>query len=118
MPERYLVTGGRGFLGRAIVRELEAQGHAVDALGHRDYDLTEQAAVRAMVADRQPDIVIHAAAAVGGIAANVAHPGRFLYENALMGLMLLEECRSARIERLVLISTTCAYPEAAPLPLQ
>lgn len=114
---RTLVTGGNGFLGRFTVAALRAAGHEVTAPRSRDYDLTEQAAVRAMLADNRPRVLVHLAAACGGIGANVANPGRFLYENALMGLMVLEAARQAGVERLVLISTTCAYPQDAPLPL-
>jgi GDP-L-fucose synthase len=110
-----LVTGGRGFLGRHVVEALA--GAEVVAPTRADYDLTEQAAVRALIGDVRPRVVVHLAAACGGIGANVANPGRFLYENALMGLMLLEACRLGGVERLVLISTTCAYPQDAPLPL-
>ncbi len=117
MTERVLVTGGGGFLGRHTVAALRAAGHTVDAPGSRDFDLTVQAAVRAMMTGLRPRTVVHLAAACGGIQANVANPGRFLYENALMGLMVLEEARAAGVERLVLISTTCAYPQDAPLPL-
>ena len=112
------VTGGRGFLGRYVCRELQGHGARIRALGSKDYDLTEQAQVRAMYRDLKPKVVVHLAAACGGIGANVENPGRFLYENALMGLMMLEEGRQAGVEKLVLISTTCAYPQDAPLPQQ
>lgn len=115
---RVVVTGGRGFLGRYVCRQLDASGASVAALGRADYDLTEQADVRRLFADLAPQVLIHLAAACGGIGANVANPGRFLYENALMGLMLLEEARRAGTEKVVLISTTCAYPKDAPLPLR
>jgi GDP-L-fucose synthase len=111
------VTGGRGFLGSHVVDQLAAAGARPVALGSSDYDLAEQSQVRAMYADVDPWAVVHAAAAVGGIGANVANPGRFLYANAAMGLALLEEARLADVQRFVLISTTCSYPEDAPLPL-
>jgi GDP-L-fucose synthase len=115
---RIAVTGGTGFLGRHVCRELAARGHEVAALGRRDHDLTEQADVRRLFAERRPEVLVHLAAAVGGIGANVANPGRFLSENALMGLLLLEEGRRAGVGRTVLASTTCAYPRDAPLPLR
>lgn len=115
---RVVVTGGRGFLGRYVCRQLEGTGAEVTALGSADYDLTEQANVRRLYADLRPQTLIHLAAACGGIGANVANPGRFLYENALMGLMLVEEARKAGLEKFVLISTTCAYPKDAPMPLR
>jgi GDP-L-fucose synthase len=112
-----VVTGGRGFLGRHVSSELEKLGAIVQPIGRRDYDLTEQVEVRRMLKDLAPTIVVHAAAAVGGISANVSNPGLFLYSNATMGLSLLEESRLHGVERFVLISTTCAYPKDAPLPL-
>ena len=114
---RVVVTGGRGFLGTAVVRELAGTTAQVHAVGRSDYDLTVQTEVARLYADLSPDVVVHAAAAVGGIGANVGKPGRFLSENALMGLMLLEGARQAGTSKFVLVSTTCTYPEDAPLPL-
>jgi GDP-L-fucose synthase len=116
--KRVVVTGGRGFLGTHTCRALEARGATVVATGSSDFNLIEQADARRLYAELKPDILVHLAAACGGIGANVENPGRFLYENAIMGLMLLEEARQAGIDKLVLISTTCAYPKDAPLPLQ
>ncbi|MEO5348224.1 MAG: NAD-dependent epimerase/dehydratase family protein [Magnetococcus sp. YQC-3] len=113
---RVVVTGGRGFLGREVCRLLKERQAEVCAVGSRDYNLIEQADVRRMYAEQRPSLLIHLAAACGGIQANVANPGRFLYENAMMGLMVLEEGRQAGIDKLVLISTTCAYPYEVPLP--
>jgi GDP-L-fucose synthase len=113
-----VVTGGRGFLGRHVARALSARGAAVQAVGRRDYDLTQQDDVRRLVHELRPSVLVHAGAAVGGIGANVANPGKFLYQNAVMGLMLLEEARLANVDKIVLISTTCAYPQDAPLPLR
>jgi GDP-L-fucose synthase len=113
-----VVTGGHGFLGRYVCSELERRGAIVRPIGRRDYNLTEQTEVRRMLKELAPSIVVHAAAAVGGIGANVDNPGLFLYANAIMGLALLEESRLQGVERFVLISTTCAYPKDAPLPLR
>lgn len=113
-----MVTGGRGFLGTEVCRLLEQRGAVVHALGSADYDLTQQTEVRRAMNELRPSIVVHAAAAVGGIGANVANPGLFLYANALMGLMVLDEARLHGVERLVLVSTICVYPEHAPIPLR
>lgn len=114
---RVLVTGGHGFLGRYVVASLRASGADVSAPRSSDFDLTEQHAVRRLLDTTRPQQIIHLAAACGGIGANVENPGRFLYENAVMGLHLLEAARQTSVEKLVLISTTCAYPRDAPLPL-
>lgn len=114
---RVLVTGARGFLGRHVCRQLDASGAHVIPLARADGDLCEQADVRRLLRTHRPHAVIHLAAACGGIAANVARPGEFVYANALMGLMLLEESRKAGVEVFTLISTTCAYPEGAAMPL-
>lgn len=115
---RVVVTGGTGFLGTQVCRLLAQSGAEVVAVGRQAFDLTEQADVRRLYAELKPQLLIHLAAACGGIGANVRNPGRFLYENALMGLMLLDEGRHAGLEKFVVISTTCAYPKTAPIPLR
>ena len=112
-----VVTGGKGFLGGFVCRAIEEKGGKAIAIGSKDYNLIEQSDVRRMYSEQKPDIVIHLAAACGGIGANVENPARFLYENAVMGLMLLEEGRHQELGKFVLISTTCSYPKDAPLPL-
>ena len=116
MSGRILVTGAHGFLGRHVVEQLANRDPLTPT--HRECDLTCQSSVRAYVTKHRPTVVVHLAAACGGIGANVANPGRFLYENALMGLILLEESRLAGANRFVLVSTTCAYPQDASLPLR
>ena len=116
--KKVVVTGGRGFLGGFVCRALEIRNAEVVPIGSSDFNLINQEDVGRMYAELQPDIVVHLAAACGGIGANVENPARFLYENAVMGLMLLEEGRKQHLKKFVLISTTCSYPKDAPLPLQ
>ena len=115
---KVVVTGGTGFLGARTASQLAASGADVAAVGSKDFNLTEQADVRRLYEVHQPSVVVHAAGAIGGIGANVANPGRFVYENALMGLLMLEEARLAGVDKFVLISTTCTYPNSAPLPMR
>ena len=116
--QKIVVTGGCGFLGGFVCRTLESRGADVVAIGSSEYNLIEQSDVRNMYKEQHPLLVVHLAAACGGIGANVENPARFLYENAMMGLLLLEEGRRHNLAKFVLISTTCAYPKDAPLPLQ
>lgn len=111
------VTGGAGFLGRAVVARLQADGHAVTVPRSESFDLRTRAGIEgALWTD--PDVVIHLAAAVGGIGANVKHPGRFLHENLFMGLQLMEQARLAGVGKFVTVGTACSYPADAPLPLR
>jgi GDP-L-fucose synthase len=112
------VTGGTGFLGRHLAAELEGHGAKVFALGRAGYDLRRRAEIDRMLADTRPDAVVHLAAVVGGIGANREQPGRFLYENAIMGLELLEACRVAGVPKMVVAGTACAYPKHTPVPFQ
>jgi GDP-L-fucose synthase len=117
--KRVTVTGGNGFLGRRLVPMLRELGPGeVFTFGSSEYDLTRQADVARMYADQRPDVVIHLAARVGGIGANQRNPGRFLYENAIMGLELIEQGRAASLAKFVQVGTVCAYPKFAPVPFR
>ncbi|MBI3090843.1 MAG: GDP-L-fucose synthase [Candidatus Tectomicrobia bacterium] len=112
-----LVTGGAGFLGRHVVGALRARGcRRIVVPRRRGYDLTQEAKVKQLYADSRPDVVIHLAAVVGGIGANRANPGRFLYDNLMMGVMLMEHARRGGVEKFVGIGTICSYPKHTPVP--
>ncbi len=114
--KRVTVTGGRGFLGRPVVRLLEEKGAKVATFSSAQYNLTRQDAVARMYADLKPQVVIHLAAKVGGIGANRDNPGSFFYENAVMGIEIIEQGRMNEVEKLVQVGTVCAYPKFAPIP--
>jgi len=114
--KRVVVTGGSGFLGQHLVRALEARGSTVLVPRKRHYDLTSEPQVQRMYADLRPQIVIHLAAVVGGIGANRESPGRFFYENVMLGALTMEHARRAGVEKFVGVGTICAYPKHAPVP--
>lgn len=117
--KRVLVTGARGFLGSFLCERLAAYGPSeLFAPSRAQYDLRDRSAVARCLADTRPGLVIHAAAVVGGIGANQAHPGRFFFENAVMGLQLIEECRRAEVEKIVCLGTVCAYPKWTAVPFR
>jgi GDP-L-fucose synthase len=113
-----LVTGGGGFLGSFVVERLRREGATVFVARSAEYDLVDGAAIRRLLADARPEMVIHLAARVGGIGANRENPGRYLYENAMMGLQLFEQCRLANVPKLVALGTICSYPKFAPVPFR
>ena len=115
--KRVMVTGGGGFLGRAVVERVRATGAAdVSVPRSREYDLRRRAEIDRALADLRPDVIIHLAAVVGGIGANRENPGRFFYENAVMGIELIEAARQAGITKFVSIGTVCSYPKFTPVP--
>jgi GDP-L-fucose synthase len=116
---RVLVTGGGGFLGSFVVARLrDAGAKEVIAPRSRDRDLRERAQVARLLNDSRPDVVIHLAATVGGIGANRKNPGRFFYDNAIMGIELIEQARSHGVEKFVCIGTVCSYPKFTPVPFR
>jgi GDP-L-fucose synthase len=117
--KRVMVTGGAGFLGRRVVAHLQDAGVRQPFVPrHHDYDLTSRPAIEKAIRDGAPDIVIHLAAVVGGIGANRENPGRFFYENAVMGIELMDASRRAGVSKFVQIGTVCSYPKYTPVPFR
>ncbi len=117
--ERVVVTGGAGFLGGYVLEELRRRGaRDVFVPRSREYDLVDMAAVRRLYADTRPTLVLHLAARVGGIGANRANPGKFFYDNLMMGVQLIEVGRQVGLRKLVALGTICAYPKFAPVPFK
>jgi GDP-L-fucose synthase len=114
---RVLVTGGSGFLGQHLIAALRHRGCTdVVAPTHADNDLTREPDVRRMYAELAPKVVIHLAAVVGGIGANRESPGRFFYENVMIGALTMEHARLSGVDKFVGIGTICEYPKLAPVP--
>jgi GDP-L-fucose synthase len=117
--KRVVVTGGAGFLGSFVVEQLRAKGcHQIVVPRSQDYDLVQMGAVQQLYGDANPDVVIHLAARVGGIGANQANPGRFFYDNLMMGTQLIEVGRQRGLKKFVALGTICAYPKFAPIPFK
>jgi len=117
--KRVLVTGGAGFLGCFVVDKLRERGcKDIFVPRSRDYDLVEMEAVKRLYHEAKPDIVIHLAARVGGIGANRANPGKFFYDNLMMGAQLIEIGRQTGIEKFVGVATICSYPKFTPVPFK
>ena len=109
--KRVVVTGGAGFLGSFVVEQLRAKGCKNIVIPRStDYDLVQMDAVKQLYSDAKPDLVIHLAARVGGIGANQANPGRFFYDNLMMGTQLIEVGRQVGLKKFVALGTICAYP--------
>ncbi len=119
VDKRVTVTGGAGFLGREVVRELQARGcKDIFIPRSRDFDLRDKDAIAAMLNAAQPDVILHLAAVVGGIGANRENPGKFFYDNLMMGVQLMEQSRLRGIMKFVAVGTICAYPKFTPVPFK
>ena len=116
---RVIVTGGAGFLGRRVVERLQSYGDLeVFVPRRREYNLVEQADIRRLLGEVQPDLIIHLAAVVGGIGINQKNPGKFFYENLMMGVQLIEQARLQGVKKFVALGTVCAYPKHAETPFK
>lgn len=114
-----LVTGGGGFLGQHVLAKLRAAGcEKVFAPRRREYDLRERKQIDRLLKRAEPDLIIHLAAAVGGIGANRLHPAEFFYDNAIIGIELIECARRLDVRKFVCLGTICAYPKFAPVPFR
>jgi len=117
--KRVLVTGGSGFLGSFVVEKLGERGcQKVFVPRSKEYELRDREAIMRLYNKTQPQLIIHLAAVVGGIGANRNNPGRFFYDNAIMGIQLMECARQLGVEKFVAIGTICAYPKFAPVPFK
>ncbi len=115
---RIWITGGHGFLGRAVVAEFQRRGALVLATRSTEVDLLDPHAALSFLRAERPDGVVHLAARVGGIGANRSHPGSFFYANMAMGLHLIEACRLEGVGKLLMLGTVCAYPKFCPVPFR
>lgn len=117
--KRIMVTGGAGFLGTHLVQKLKNKGcREVFIPRVEDYDLVQMECVKKAYQDIRPDIVIHLAAVVGGIGANRENPGKFFYDNLMMGTQLMEIGRQRELEKFVALGTICCYPKITPVPFK
>jgi GDP-L-fucose synthase len=116
---RVIITGGAGFLGRAVCERVKREGPADVFVPRRaTCDLCDRSAIRELMRDKRPEVIIHLAAVVGGIGANRLHPGLFFYENTIMGVQLMEEARLAGVSKFVALGTICSYPKFTPVPFK
>ena len=119
--QKLLITGAHGFLGKAVVKEIGSNCVSFDEVQtfrSSEYDLRNKEAIQALLQDKKPDTILHLAATVGGIGANLKHPGRFLYENLIMGVELIEQARIFGVKKFILLGTICSYPKFTPVPFK
>lgn len=117
--QRVIVTGGAGFLGSALIDQLKAKGcETITVPRSKTYDLREASDINRLLGEVKPTLIIHLAAVCGGIGANQKSPGRFFYDNAIMGIQLMELSRRAGVSKFVQVGTVCAYPKFTPAPFK
>ncbi len=117
--QNVIVTGGSGFLGKYVVQKIKDAGCSkIFVPRSKVYDLRKESAIEQLYRKVKPTLVIHLAAVVGGIGANQKEPGRFFYDNAIMGIQLLEHARLSKIKKFVAVGTICGYPKFAPIPFR
>ena len=113
---KVLITGGTGFLGKSLTRYLHRLGYEVFSVGSKNWDLRNQNFCDTLISQVSPDVIIHAAGSVGGIGANQENPGKFMYENMIMGANMIDSSRVNKIDKFILLGTVCAYPKYTPVP--
>lgn len=117
--KKIIVTGGAGFLGRYVVQKLKESGcKNIFVPRSKEFDLRDKEAITKLYREVKPDIVIHLAGVVGGIGANRENPGKFFYDNLIMGIQLMEQGRLSNIEKFVALGTICCYPKFTPIPFK
>lgn len=117
--KKVVVTGGAGFLGRAVIGSLRKRGcKRIFVPKIEEYDLRKTAAIKRLLKVSKPDMIIHLAAVVGGIGANQKNPGKFFYDNLIMGIELMEQARLSGVGKVTLIGTICAYPKFTKVPFK
>ena len=117
--KRVVVTGGGGFLGSYVLELLKERGCPNPFVPRsREYDLRREADIVRLLEESRPDVILHLAAVVGGIGANRENPGRFFYENLMMGAQLMEQSRRFGVGKFVTIGTVCSYPKFTPVPFR
>ena len=117
--KRICVTGGSGFLGQRVVAQLSARGHRdIFVVRRCDFDLVLAEDCERLYREAKPQVLIHLAGIVGGIGANRENPGRFFYENMMMGMQLIEGARFHGVEKFVQVGTVCSYPKFTPVPFK